>query len=89
MIRAEMVRRSVSYDALIGRLERLGVTGYTERTLRNRVGRGHFSAAFLVQCMVAMGVTSIPLDEKLYPSSVRFSASASAREHEEVDVEDC
>lgn len=35
----------------------------TEANLRNKISRGSFTGAFLVQCMVAMGVTSLRLDD--------------------------
>jgi hypothetical protein len=36
----------------------------TERNLSNKIGRGTFSAVFLLQCMEAIGVTAIHLDNR-------------------------
>nr|WP_314469779.1 DUF6471 domain-containing protein [uncultured Sphingomonas sp.] len=55
MLRAEMMRRGVSYDALVVRLAAVGVEENT-LNLRNKVARGRFSATFFTQCMVALGV---------------------------------
>jgi hypothetical protein len=70
LIRVEMFRRGLNFAALSRALQNVGVTE-NERNLRNKVARGTFSAVFLVQCMVAMGVESIPLDANLYPGSHR------------------
>lgn len=62
LLRAEMTRRGVSYEALAERLAAIGVKD-TAVNLRNKVARGRFSAAFLAQCLTAMGVRSIRLGE--------------------------
>ncbi len=55
MLRAEMVRRGVSYDQMIERLCALGVRDNVPN-LRNKIARGRFTAPFFAQCMVALGV---------------------------------
>jgi hypothetical protein len=35
----------------------------SEANLRNKISRGGFTGAFLIQCLVAMGVTQIRLDD--------------------------
>jgi Domain of unknown function (DUF6471) len=62
MLRAEMTRRGMTYDQLVERLAELGVKD-TAVNVRNKVSRGGFSAVFLVQCLKAMGVRSLSLDE--------------------------
>jgi hypothetical protein len=47
---------------IAGRLERIGVRD-SEANLRNKVSRGGFTGAFLIQCLVAMGVSSLRLEE--------------------------
>lgn len=55
MLRAEMMRRGVSYEQLVARLAELGVEDNV-LNLRNKVARGRFTAPFFAQCMVALGV---------------------------------
>ena len=61
VLRAEMTRRSVSYADLVRMLEEGGVKE-TEANLRNKVSRGSFTAAFLFECLSAMGVKTLHLD---------------------------
>jgi hypothetical protein len=57
-----MVKRQVSYA---GPVEKLGAIGIreTEAKLRNKISRGGFTGAILIQCLVAMGVTSLRLED--------------------------
>lgn len=55
MLRAEMVRRGVSYEQMIDRLHALGVRENVPN-LRNKIARGRFTASFFAQCMAALGV---------------------------------
>jgi len=34
-----------------------------ERNLNNKISRGGFTAAFLIQCLSAIGVTAVRLDD--------------------------
>lgn len=61
-IRAEMVRNRLTYAHLVELLGTIGIEE-NERNLRNKVKRGTFSAAFYVQCLVALGVSTIRLDD--------------------------
>lgn len=49
-----MARENVTYSQLGKRLESIGVTE-DERNLRNKVSRGKFTAAFMLQCLTALG----------------------------------
>ena len=60
MLRAEMTRRSITYDQLAVRLAEIGVQADV-RNLRNKVARGGFSAVFFVQCLVAIGVRTLTI----------------------------
>ncbi|MGV8996617.1 MAG: DUF6471 domain-containing protein [Parvibaculaceae bacterium] len=62
MLKAELKRRSIGYRELAERLGTLGVQE-TERNLANKISRGGFTAAFFVQCLVAIGCASIRLDD--------------------------
>lgn len=61
MLKAEMKRRSLTYEGLAGKLAEIGVKA-EPHVLRNKVARGGFSAVFFVQCMKAMGAKTIHLE---------------------------
>lgn len=61
VLRAEMLRKGMSYADLVGALGAAGVKE-SEANLRNKVSRGSFTAAFLFQCLSAMGVKTLHLD---------------------------
>lgn len=62
LLRGEMVRRGVSYADLVEKLGALGIKE-SEANLRNKISRGGFTATFLIQCLAAMGVTALRLDD--------------------------
>jgi Domain of unknown function (DUF6471) len=62
LLRAEMARRGVSYEELAARLAAIGVQD-TAVNLRNKVARGRFSAVFLVQCLRAIGASTLRVTE--------------------------
>lgn len=61
VLRAEMLRKGLSYADLVAALDAAGVKE-SEANLRNKVSRGSFTAAFLFQCLSAMGVKTLHLD---------------------------
>jgi Domain of unknown function (DUF6471) len=61
LIRAEMARQNVTYSQLVERLESIGVNE-DERNLRNKVSRGKFTAAFMLQCLSALGSHTLRLE---------------------------
>lgn len=61
LLRAEMTRRQISYQDLANRLAEIGVSE-TEANLRNKVSRGSFTAAFLLQCLTAIGCHTLRVD---------------------------
>ena len=61
MIRTEMVRHGVSYEALAERLAMLGAHE-TPVNLRNKMSRGKFTAAFMLLCCEALGCKSLDLN---------------------------
>lgn len=61
IIRAEMAKQNVTYSQLTERLESIGVHE-DERNLRNKVSRGKFTAAFMLQCLAALGSRQLHLD---------------------------
>lgn len=62
LLKGELKRRGITYAQLAERLEKIGVTE-TERNLNNKISRGGFSAAFLLQVMQAIGAKSVVLVE--------------------------
>ena len=62
MLRAEMTRRGVTYDQLAERLAAIGVND-SSVNIRNKVARGKFTAAFLIQCLTALGARSLRIGE--------------------------
>lgn len=62
LLKAELKRRGVSYRDLAEKLTAMGVPE-SERNIANKIARGGFTAAFFVQCLVAVGATSIRLDD--------------------------
>lgn len=61
IIRAEMAKQGVTYSQLLEKLESIGVHE-DERNLRNKVSRGKFTAAFMLQCLAALGSRQLLLD---------------------------
>jgi len=62
LLKAELKRRGVSYAQLADRLAAIGVQE-NERNLNNKISRGGFTAAFLLQCMTAIGAHTVRLHE--------------------------
>jgi hypothetical protein len=63
LLRAELGRRNLSYVDLAERLRAIGIMD-TPKNLSNKIARGMFTAAFLLQCMEAIGCQSIRLSDK-------------------------
>ncbi|SMC13985.1 hypothetical protein ROA7745_03847 [Roseovarius aestuarii] len=61
ILRSEMARHSVTYAQLVEKLAKKGIED-NERNLRNKVSRGKFTAGFLLQCLSALGCTSLQLE---------------------------
>jgi Domain of unknown function (DUF6471) len=54
LLKAELKRKGITYAQLVEKLAVIGVTE-TERNLNNKISRGGFTAAFLLQCLEAIG----------------------------------
>jgi len=61
ILKAEIVRRGLTYAVLAKRLQAIGVHE-TERSLANKMSRGTFSFVFFLQYMKAMGASSISFE---------------------------
>ncbi len=61
LLKSELKRRNVSYLALVEKLAAIGVID-SEPNIRNKLARGKFTAVFLIQCLQAVGASSLRLD---------------------------
>lgn len=62
IIKGELKRHNMTYADLVAALERVGVRE-TEPNLRNKISRGNFSASFMIQCLRAIGVDILVLNQ--------------------------
>ena len=60
LLKGELKRRGITYAQLAERLGAIGVTE-NERNLNNKISRGGFTAAFLIQCLDSIGADSLRL----------------------------
>ena len=61
LLKAELKRKGVTYAGLVERLATIGVDE-KEVNVRNKLSRGKFTAAFLLQCLSAIGSQQLHLD---------------------------
>ncbi|MEW9616802.1 DUF6471 domain-containing protein [Shinella sp. S4-D37] len=61
LLKAELKRKGVTYAQLVERLAAIGIDE-KEVNVRNKLSRGKFTAAFLLQCLEAIGSSSLRLD---------------------------
>jgi hypothetical protein len=61
LIKAELKRRDCSYKELAEKLKEMGAQDSAEN-IANKISRGGFSAAFLLQCLCAIGTKKLDLD---------------------------
>jgi hypothetical protein len=62
LLKGELKRRGITYAQLAAKLADIGVQE-TERNLNNKISRGGFTAAFLVQCLEAIGCRTVHLED--------------------------
>lgn len=62
VLRAEMARRQIKSADLVQLLKEIGIED-NDRNVGNKIARGTFSAAFFLQCLAAMKVSNLHLDE--------------------------
>jgi hypothetical protein len=60
LLKGELKRRGVTYAGLAEKLAAIGVVE-NERNLNNKISRGGFTSAFLLQCLEAIGVSDLRL----------------------------
>jgi hypothetical protein len=61
LLKGELKRRGVTYAQLAEKLAVIGVKE-TDRNLNNKISRGGFTAAFLIQCLEVIGCKTLHLD---------------------------
>lgn len=60
LLKSELIRRGINSEDLVRLLDNIGVEE-TKASVDSKISRGTFSAAFLIQCLNAMGCkTFIP-----------------------------
>ena len=62
LLKAELKRRNVGYRELAEKLTAMGLPE-TERNIANKISRGGFTAAFFVECLSAIGCTTLRLED--------------------------
>lgn len=60
LLKGELKRRGVTYVQLAEKLAVIGVKE-TDRNLNNKISRGGFTAAFLIQCLEVIGCSDVKL----------------------------
>lgn len=58
LLRSMLTETGNDYEALAAKLDKMGIE-ISARGLENKISRGGFSAAFLLQCREALGLPSI------------------------------
>ena len=78
ILRAEVVRRGITYRELARRLQELKVIE-TERSIASKLSRGSFSFVFGLQCCRALGIKTL---EVRMPAESESDGPSSEAEHE-------
>lgn len=60
ILKAELKRKGVGYRDLAAKLTEMG-DAIGEQALANKISRGGFSAAFMLQCLAAIGAVELRL----------------------------
>jgi len=62
LLKGELKRRGITYAQLVGKLADIGVVD-SEPNIRNKLARGKFTAVFFVQCLEAIGASTLRLSD--------------------------
>jgi hypothetical protein len=80
LLKAEIVRRGITYERLAKRLQSIGVSE-TTRSIANKMSRGSFSFAFFLQCMTALGAESVLIAvPRVQQTPIALGSSASPKD---------
>ena len=58
LLKAQLKLKGITYSQLVEKLEAIGVDE-KEANIRNKLARGKFSAAFMLQCLSAIEATDL------------------------------
>ena len=61
LLKSELKRKGVTYAQLVEKLDAIGINE-KEANVANKLSRGKFSAAFMLQCLTAIGTEHLRLD---------------------------
>ncbi|WP_342069906.1 DUF6471 domain-containing protein [Yoonia algicola] len=61
LLKSELKRKGVTYAQLVEKLSEIGISE-KEVNVANKLSRGKFSAAFLLQCLSALQTATLHLD---------------------------
>ena len=61
LLKAELKRKGVTYAQLVEKLDAIGISE-KEVNVANKLSRGKFSAAFMLQCLNAVGSSTLHLE---------------------------
>jgi hypothetical protein len=61
ILKAELKRRNIGYRELAEKLTEMG-TPETDRNIANKISRGGFTAAFFIECLIAIGAKEVRLE---------------------------
>jgi len=61
LLKAELKRQGVTYAGLVDKLADIGIEE-KQANVANKLSRGKFSAAFMLQCLSTLNVTELRLD---------------------------
>lgn len=62
VLKAELKRRNIGYRELAERLTAMG-TPENDRNIANKISRGGFTAAFFIECLIAIGCQTVRLTD--------------------------
>ena len=70
LLKGELARQGIEYYQLSERLTEMGIPNVSTENIRNKINRGTFSAAFLLQALLAIrseqvDIKSLPLRKML------------------------
>jgi hypothetical protein len=61
LLKSELKRKGVTYAQLVEKLDSIGINE-KEVNVANKLSRGKFSVAFMLQCLKAVGSSQLHLD---------------------------
>ena len=61
LLKSELKKHGITYAQLVAKLAEIGVTE-KEVNVRNKLSRGTFTAAYLLECLEAIGCNHLRLD---------------------------